>query len=351
MNFLISTIIPVFNCEKYIESSINSVINQSINFNNLQLIIIDDGSLDNSKKIIQTYIKKYNNIEYYYQENSGVGIASNHGLSKVKGEYVTFLGADDLLHVDAYKILYKNAKLNDCEISIGKIELFNENKKWMFSSHKKIFKNTRITNLANEIQLVFNASPANKLFNSQFVLEQKIKYPKERSHADAPFVISLMFKAKQCYISDKTVYYWRKQESGSGIKTISQNYAKTNSLIELNHLMLKMNKFFDNNLSIRCKVGMQLKNYHLFQQIIKQTFPNIFSLFTKKTEILGNKYFIFLNLIDDQLLAELPRLKILEMKLICSQNYKLGFFVNQFYKVFYGSVNCYLLCEKINNKS
>ena len=88
MNFLISTIIPVFNCEKYIESSINSVINQSINFNNLQLIIIDDGSLDNSKKIIQTYIKNYNNIEYYYQENSGVGIAIIS-----LAVYGTFIGA------------------------------------------------------------------------------------------------------------------------------------------------------------------------------------------------------------------------------------------------------------------
>ena len=76
-NYKISVIIPVYNTEKYLEDAINSIINQSIGFNNIELILINDGSTDNSENICLKYNNKYNNITYIKQTNQGVSVARN----------------------------------------------------------------------------------------------------------------------------------------------------------------------------------------------------------------------------------------------------------------------------------
>ena len=95
---MISIIIPVYNTEKYIFETINSVINQS--YQDWELIIIDDGSTDNSAEIIQKLCKQDNRIQYYHQENSGVSVARNNGLEKSKGKYIALLDADDLWEME-----------------------------------------------------------------------------------------------------------------------------------------------------------------------------------------------------------------------------------------------------------
>ena len=92
---LVSIIVPVYNAEKYIEFTINSVIEQS--YNNWELLLIDDCSVDNSKSIIENYSKKDVRIKYYKQKkNSGPAVARNRGIDLAKGRYVCFIDADDL---------------------------------------------------------------------------------------------------------------------------------------------------------------------------------------------------------------------------------------------------------------
>jgi len=93
MNVQTSIIIPCYNAEKYIEETIQSVINQT--YQDWELIIIDDGSKDSSRQIISTYLDD-KRISYQYQENSGVSIARNNGITKANGKYITFLDADDV---------------------------------------------------------------------------------------------------------------------------------------------------------------------------------------------------------------------------------------------------------------
>lgn len=90
----ISVIIPAFNCEKYIKDAVNTVLNQT--YKNYEIIVVDDGSEDNTKGILQQYIDK-NSIKYIYQENQGPGAARNTGIKAAKGEYIAFLDADDVL--------------------------------------------------------------------------------------------------------------------------------------------------------------------------------------------------------------------------------------------------------------
>ncbi|HQJ07176.1 MAG TPA: glycosyltransferase family 2 protein, partial [Spirochaetota bacterium] len=100
-NELVSVIVPVYNRADTIVRAIDSVINQT--YKNVEIIIIDDGSSDNLKSILDEI--KYNNIHYYYQENSGASSARNHGLLKARGKYCIYLDSDDELLPDCIESL------------------------------------------------------------------------------------------------------------------------------------------------------------------------------------------------------------------------------------------------------
>ena len=93
MNELISIIIPIFNCEKYIKRCLNSLINQT--YKNIEVILIDDGSTDRSSEICKDYSKRDQRIKYIRQNNQGVSAARNRGLDIAKGKYMGFCDSDD----------------------------------------------------------------------------------------------------------------------------------------------------------------------------------------------------------------------------------------------------------------
>lgn len=113
---LISVIVPVYNVEKYLNKCVESIINQS--YKNLQIILIDDGSKDKSGKICDEYAKKDKRIEVTHKENAGVSAARNTGVEKAKGEWITFVDADDWIEKGLCSILYIKARQNDCEIAM-----------------------------------------------------------------------------------------------------------------------------------------------------------------------------------------------------------------------------------------
>lgn len=116
---IISTIIPFYNAEKYLAETIESVIEQSIGFEeNMELILVDDGSTDNSYNVCKEYEEKYNNIRCFHKENGGVAEAKNYGLKIAKGEYVNFLDSDDKLSKDALKNMYNFLEKNKDEIDM-----------------------------------------------------------------------------------------------------------------------------------------------------------------------------------------------------------------------------------------
>ena len=103
---LISVIIPVYNVEKYIERCIESITRQT--YTNLEIIIIDDGSKDNSKAICQELENQDKRIKVYSQANKGAAAARNYGITKANGEYIGFVDSDDYIELDMYELLLKN---------------------------------------------------------------------------------------------------------------------------------------------------------------------------------------------------------------------------------------------------
>lgn len=115
MNPEISIIVPVYNVEKYLKRCIDSILNQS--FTDFELILVDDGSTDNSGKIIDEYAVKDERIKVIHKENGGQGSARNRGLDIAKGNYIGFVDSDDWIHKDMYKILYENIIKYNTDIS------------------------------------------------------------------------------------------------------------------------------------------------------------------------------------------------------------------------------------------
>ena len=114
MNSLISIIVPVYNVEKYISKCIESLINQT--YNNIEIIIINDGSVDKTKTICEQFAHKDGRIILINTENKGVSHARNIGIKKAKGDYIGFVDSDDFIEKEMYEKLIYNARENNAEI-------------------------------------------------------------------------------------------------------------------------------------------------------------------------------------------------------------------------------------------
>lgn len=140
----VSVIVPVYNAEKLVEKAIKSVLNQT--YKSIELILINDGSKDNSLNIIKKWEKKYPNIiKIFDQENMGVGKTRNKGIEVSTGDYITFLDADDYLDKEFVEELIRNIGTNDVVISgyravgnDGKINLSQELKNNDWSKFRQV---------------------------------------------------------------------------------------------------------------------------------------------------------------------------------------------------------------------
>ncbi len=110
---IISVIIPVYNAFDFIKNTINSVLKQS--YKNYEIIVVDDGSIDNTKDVLRPFIKR-KEIRYFYIKNSGVSSATNFGIKKSTGRYIAFLDHDDLFMPDKLKEVMEIFKYNNCDV-------------------------------------------------------------------------------------------------------------------------------------------------------------------------------------------------------------------------------------------
>ena len=114
--YKISVIIPVFNSSLYLDHCLSTVVNQTLK--DIEIILIDDGSTDNSLSIIKGYAKKYSNIKYISKANEGQAIARNLGIQMASGEFIAFVDSDDYIELDMLEELYNIAKLKSSDIVV-----------------------------------------------------------------------------------------------------------------------------------------------------------------------------------------------------------------------------------------
>lgn len=122
---MISIIVPVYNTAKYLSECLDSILNQT--YADIEVILVDDGSTDNSLEICQDYQKKDERVQVYHQENSGVSAARNFGLDCARGEYISFCDSDDKIAPELYQILYSTMQKYDVDrVVSGYTYLFDD---------------------------------------------------------------------------------------------------------------------------------------------------------------------------------------------------------------------------------
>ena len=120
----ISVIVPVYNCEDYLEESIRSILNQT--FKDIEVVCVADGSTDNSLSILNKLSDDDSRLKVHTQENQGASVARNNALKKVSGDYIYFFDADDYLVADALEKAYNNAVNNNSDIVIFNYDQYKE---------------------------------------------------------------------------------------------------------------------------------------------------------------------------------------------------------------------------------
>ena len=280
----ISVIMPVYNAEKYLNKCLDSIINQTIGFNNIELIIINDGSTDNSEKIIKSYQDKYKNIKYIYQQNCGQATSRNVGLSKASSEYVTFVDSDDYIDKNMFKKLYNEAikyKLDIVTCDLAKIR------------NDKIFEiKSRLSNDEIKNYILTKTGPCNMLIIRSFLNENKFSFPDNlRKYEDIAVIpiLGLKENVKIKHIDECLYFYYDNDDSVMNNK----KYTK------------KMNDIFK-SMDMLLKSSIKEKKYELYKEEIEYLFIRHFIMSA------GLRYIRF----ND------PENKIKEIKKYMDKNFK-----------------------------
>ena len=187
----ISIIVPVYNAEKYISKCLSSLINQTKK--EIEIIIINDGSIDNSEKIIKEYKDK--RIKYIKNTNQGIGTTRNQGIKEATGKYLMFIDSDDYIENNACELLYNKAEKDNLDMVV--CDFYREKEDGEKKEDKIIdFKNTTIKETP-ELLYKVNMSPWNKLYKTKMIKDNEIYFEEELKYEDTPFVFISMDKSKK----------------------------------------------------------------------------------------------------------------------------------------------------------
>ena len=208
----VSVIIPVYNAQKYLKEALDSVLNQSLK--SIEVICIDDGSIDNSFNILNEYSLKDNRIKIFKQENKGAGAARNFALNQSKGKYIYFMDADDILDTNALKQFYKISEENSLDFLIFQAINYNEEKSTYYNIpiylmddliNDKVFSFDELDDNIFKI----NVTAWSKFYNKDYLLKIGAIFPEGVIFEDNLFFWKTMFHAKRILFYKKCLYIHR----------------------------------------------------------------------------------------------------------------------------------------------
>lgn len=220
---LISVIVPVYKSEKYLKKCVDSIRNQT--YKNLEIILVDDGSPDNSGKMCDEYAREDSRIVVIHKENGGLSDARNHGIAKATGKYIGFVDSDDYIKEDMYEILYNEIIANDAEISVVSNAMVRENGEKINGTDTK--EKYVYEGLDALKQLLLHITVKNyawdKLYKTDLIKNQQ--FIVGMSYEDVLFAYEAMTKVKKIAYYDSIEYYYVKHQ-GAISATCSEKNVK-----------------------------------------------------------------------------------------------------------------------------
>ena len=229
----ISIIVPVYNVEKYLDRCLSSLVNQTAK--DFEVIIVNDGSLDNSQTIIDKYVKDNNNFKSYIKKNGGLGYARNYGIDKANGEYLMFVDSDD--YVEPNLVNECLSRLEHYDLLIFEYNQINEKNK-ISEVIKSNFKENKIYQLNHDRELLNNIDNCawNKCYKRELFID--VKYP-DGWYEDLGATYIILDKAKKVGFINKPLINYISSREDSISNSIS---TKIFDIFEMNRINLEYYK-------------------------------------------------------------------------------------------------------------
>jgi glycosyltransferase involved in cell wall biosynthesis len=206
----ISVIVPIYNVEKYLEKCINSLLSQTLE--DIQIILVNDGSKDNSGNIAKEYEKNNKDrVIYVEKENGGLSDARNYGLKYATGDFIAFLDSDDYIEKNAYEKMYnkaieENADYVECDFL------------WEFPNKIRVDKQYPYKNKKEMLSFV-RVVAWNKLIKRQLIIDNNLEFPKGLRYEDVEFTYKLIpFINKFAYVDKPFIHYVQREGSIANVQ-------------------------------------------------------------------------------------------------------------------------------------
>lgn len=251
---ILSVIIPIYNREKYLKETLDSISSQT--FRDLEIICVNDGSIDDSVKIVEEFIKQDDRIKLVNKENGGQSSARNAGLAVANGKYVTFIDSDDLIDSNTFEIALKNIEKVDV-VCYG-IQVFGDSLLELRDGDNEYYriKYNGIIKLNRKVLLNTDVSCCNKIFKMDILNKYNIRYPEGLRYEDANFYWKYMSVSKKACFIDKYFYHYRRHSNS----IISETFGGSPYAIDHLHILKDFYEFLINN-------NLYSKNFKMFIKI------------------------------------------------------------------------------------
>lgn len=202
-NELISVIIPIYNVEKYLSRCIDSVLNQT--YKELEIILIDDGTKDNSGKLAEEYSQKDKRVKVIHKDNEGLGLTRNVGIENSNGKYIAFVDSDDYIEIDMYEKMYNNIKEYNLDACVCDFKRLNKNNSLINNCARTKDKIYNKNEIINEILPsicgskkfgILIGSAWSVLYKKEIIENSNIRFLNERDYVSEDLIFNLNYFSK-----------------------------------------------------------------------------------------------------------------------------------------------------------
>lgn len=231
MSYKVTVIIPTYNSVEFLDSTINSIINQTFGFENIELIIIDDYSTDKTQELIDSYCDKYNNIKTFPsgKKTGTPGRARNIAINNANSDYIMFIDHDDNYVPDTVEKLYNAVTTNSCDVAIGKYEAVGSRN---FITEDWIKEDTVLNSIDENLQFFSINNIWRMIFPKEFLNQNNIRFPEGVFAEDLTFMVDAFINAKKIVFINEVVYKFRFRTGEDSSTSLSKGMHYLNGLIE-----------------------------------------------------------------------------------------------------------------------
>lgn len=262
--FKLSIVVPVYNLEQYLKKCLDSVMMQDVD--DVEIIIVNDGSSDGTEEICNDYARKYHNIKAYHKKNEGLSIARNYGISKASGEYILFLDGDDFLTSDAVKNILDEIDQGKADVIIGKcICYYPVLEKYEVRDYhldKKAIGGLVKEELLKELLKdgTYDWYACLNIVRRDYLVKNKLYFKEKACFEDAMWTPELLFLAERVSCIDKPFYVYLQNREGSITASLNE-------------------KVYKDKLNVCCYAREFCRKYELSSQFSKKFCGNYNSIY------------------------------------------------------------------------